>query len=58
VIFTKLDEAVNYGVLLNVAGRLRTMLSFVTMGQEVPEHIEEGRADHLARLVLEGGVYR
>lgn len=54
VIFTKLDEAVNFGVLLNVAKRIELSLSFVTTGQEVPDHIEPGHPDRLARLVLDG----
>lgn len=55
VIFTKLDEAVNYGVLFNVARRVALRLSYVTTGQEVPDHIEQGRSERLARLVLEKG---
>ena len=54
VIFTKLDEAVNFGVLLNVARRVPLKLSYVTTGQEVPDHIEAGRPDRIARLILEG----
>jgi flagellar biosynthesis protein FlhF len=52
VILTKLDEAVNFGVLVNVARRLRTSLSFVTTGQEVPDHIEAGNAERLARCIM------
>lgn len=52
VIFTKLDEAVNFGVLINTARRINASLSFVTMGQEVPDHIEPGDAMRLAGLVL------
>ncbi len=54
VIFTKLDEAASLGVLLNVLSRLDAKLSFVTTGQEVPEDLEPGRADRLARLILDG----
>jgi flagellar biosynthesis protein FlhF len=54
VIFTKLDEAVNFGVLVNVAQSIRKRISFVTTGQEVPDHIEVGRPDRLARLVVSG----
>jgi flagellar biosynthesis protein FlhF len=54
VIFTKLDEAASLGVLLNVLNRLEAKLSFVTTGQEVPEDLEPGRADRLARLILDG----
>ena len=54
VLFTKLDEAVNFGVLVGVASRVRLKLSYVTTGQEVPDHIEPGSAERLARMVLEG----
>ncbi len=54
VILTKLDEAVNFGVIVGVARRIKLQLSYVTTGQEVPDHIEPGRADRLARLILEG----
>lgn len=53
VILTKLDEAVHFGVIVNVMQRLNSRLSFITTGQEVPDHIEPGRPERLARLVLE-----
>jgi len=52
IIFTKLDEAVSFGVLLNVVRKVNKCLSYVTTGQEVPHQIEPGRADRLAALVL------
>ncbi len=52
VIFTKLDEAVNFGVLVNLIRQIDAKLSFVTTGQEVPDHIEPGNADRLARFVM------
>lgn len=52
VIMTKLDEAVNFGVVVNVLHKLGTRLSFITTGQEVPDHIEVVSPDRLARLVL------
>jgi flagellar biosynthesis protein FlhF len=55
VLLTKLDEAVSFGVLVNVMRHLGKKLSFVTTGQEVPDHIEPGRSDRLAELVLAGG---
>jgi flagellar biosynthesis protein FlhF len=58
VIFTKLDEAVNFGVLLTVARKVSLKLSYVTTGQEVPDHIEVGQPDRLARLLLDGGALR
>lgn len=58
VILTKLDETVSFGVLVNVAHRVGATLSYITTGQEVPDHIEPGRADRLARLVLDGSGVR
>jgi flagellar biosynthesis protein FlhF len=58
VIFTKLDEAVNFGVLVTVARRIELKLSYVTTGQEVPDHIEIGRPERIARLLLDGGSPR
>ncbi len=54
VIFTKLDEAVGFGVILNVIGRVERGLSYLTTGQEVPDDIEVARGDRLARLILGG----
>lgn len=52
VILTKLDETVSFGVVVNVLRRLNTRLSFVTTGQEVPDHIESMTPDRFARLVM------
>lgn len=54
VLFTKLDEAEGVGMVISMVHALGLPLSFVTTGQEVPDHIEPGRADRLARLVLAG----
>ncbi len=54
VLFTKLDEAESVGTVISMVHKLGLPLSFVTTGQEVPDHIEPGRADRLARLVLGG----
>lgn len=56
LLFTKLDEAVNFGVLVGVARHVDLKLSYVTTGQEVPDHIEHGTPDRLARLILEGAL--
>lgn len=58
VIFTKLDEAVNFGAIVNVARRIDATISYLTTGQEVPDRIERCRADRVARLILEGGAIR
>jgi flagellar biosynthesis protein FlhF len=56
MIFTKLDEAVTYGVMASVARRVGKQLSYVTTGQEVPHQIEPGRSSRIAELVLGGAV--
>ena len=52
IIFTKLDEAVTFGVVLNVARKVNKQLSYITTGQEVPHQIEPGQSDRLAALVM------
>lgn len=58
VVFTKLDEAVGLGTLVNVLHASSMSISYVTTGQEVPDQIELASADRLARAVLDGGITR
>lgn len=51
-LFTKLDEATNYGTLLNVTAKLNRSISYVTTGQNVPEDIEIPDNKKLARSIL------
>ena len=57
VIFTKLDEVVHVGVVLNVVRKVNKSLSYVTTGQEVPKDIEVGRGRVLARTDSEEAHY-
>ncbi|MDY7107390.1 MAG: flagellar biosynthesis protein FlhF [Planctomycetota bacterium] len=52
VVLTKLDEAVSFGMLVSAVHQIGKKLSFLTTGQEVPDHIEPGRPERLAGLVL------
>ncbi|VAX41596.1 Flagellar biosynthesis protein FlhF, partial [hydrothermal vent metagenome] len=54
LILSKLDEAVDFGVIANIAARVGVPISHITTGQEVPDHIEPANADRLARFVLDG----
>ncbi len=54
VIFTKLDEAVTFGLILNVMNKLNKSLSYVTMGQNVPDDIAVTDPGMLAKLIVEG----
>ncbi len=53
LIFTKLDETLNYGVILNVVNRLQKGLAYITTGQNVPDDIEVPDPVRLARLILQ-----
>jgi flagellar biosynthesis protein FlhF len=57
IVLTKLDEAVSFGMLVNVIRQVGKELSFFTTGQEVPDHIEIGRPERLAELILGGKVH-
>lgn len=52
LVLTKLDEALGAGALLNVARKLRTPVSYLTTGQDVPEDIEPAQKTRMARLIL------
>ena len=52
VVFTKLDEAVGVGVILNIAHRLDVQLSYLTAGQDVPDDIEVSSRRRIAELML------
>ena len=53
VIFTKLDEAVGFGVVLACLHKANAALSYVTTGQDVPDDIEVGNGKSLAELILD-----
>ena len=52
VLFTKLDEGLNFGAMLNFSLRSRLPLSYFTTGQRVPEDIEVALQDKVIRLIF------
>jgi len=52
IIFTKLDEAANKGLLLNLTRRINKPVSYITTGQDVPADIEVAQGRRIARLIL------
>ena len=54
IIFTKLDEAISFGLIFNVMSMLNKSLSYVTIGQNVPDDIAITDPHMLARLIVEG----
>ncbi|HHY47566.1 MAG TPA: flagellar biosynthesis protein FlhF [Firmicutes bacterium] len=55
MIFTKLDETSYLGGLLNVVHQVKKPVSYITMGQNVPDDIEVADAANLTRMILAGG---
>ncbi len=56
VVFTKLDESVGFGVILNVLRTVDLRLSYLTSGQSVPDDIEIGSGSRVAQLILSGSA--
>jgi flagellar biosynthesis protein FlhF len=56
IIFTKLDESVTLGLILNVMNKLNKTLSYVTTGQNVPDDISVTDPQMLANLIVEADV--
>lgn len=54
LIWTKLDESTTFGNILNVAVKYPLPISYVTMGQRVPEDVEVAEANKLASLIVDG----
>jgi len=51
-LFTKLDEGLNFGALLNFSLRTRLPFSYFTSGQRVPEDIEIANQKKVIRLIF------
>lgn len=51
LLFTKLDEIIEYGAILNEVVRTKLPVSYFTNGQQVPENIEEASLERLVNLV-------
>lgn len=52
IIFTKLDETVGMGTIINVLSQIPQGISYITTGQNVPEDIEIADANKLAKMVI------
>jgi flagellar biosynthesis protein FlhF len=52
IIFTKLDESKTLGTMLNIANRVKVPISYLTIGQNVPEDIQVAEPQKLANLIL------
>lgn len=54
-IFTKLDETVNGGAILNLLARTNLPVAYITNGQNVPDDIEVATPERLTRYILGEG---
>lgn len=56
VIFSKIDEAVTFGPLFNIAHKQNVNISYLTTGQSVPDDIQPADGIKFASLVYDGEV--
>lgn len=54
IVFTKLDETLNHGVIFNVLADKKAKVSFITNGQEVPQDLYIADTNKLAAKILRG----
>lgn len=57
VIFTKIDEAVSYGNILNFVYNSNVPVMFLTNGQVIPDDIISVNSELLAKLIFSGKLY-
>ena len=55
IIITKLDETSTYGSLYNISKRAEKPISFITIGQGVPEDIKIPTKEELSKLIFQEG---
>jgi flagellar biosynthesis protein FlhF len=55
LIFTKMDETVNGGAILNLLERTELPVAYITNGQNVPDDIEVATPERLTRYILGEG---
>jgi len=58
VIFSKVDEAVSYGNIMNLAVTQNIPVMFLTNGQVIPDDIVSVTPSFLANLVFTGKLYK
>ena len=51
-IVTKLDETTSYGCLYNIAKKSSKPISYITVGQNVPDDIKVPSKDEIIKLIL------
>ena len=52
-LFSKLDETLHHGVILEASDRVKQPLSYFSIGQSVPDDIELARTEKVSALLTE-----
>lgn len=52
IVFTKLDETTSFGAILNIISKTQKCLSYVTVGQNVPDDIEIADPAKIAKNIM------
>ena len=55
-IFSKIDEAVSFGNILNVVSNFNIPISFMTNGQVIPDDIISADSDFIANMIYTGKI--
>lgn len=55
-IFTKIDEAVTYGNILNIVSNFDIPISFLTNGQVIPDDIISADPDFISKMIYTGKI--
>ena len=56
ILFTKLDEAVSFGNLFNVAVKFDVPISFLANGQVIPDDIIAANPEFMANMIYTGEI--
>jgi len=57
ILITKLDETRTYGIIANALSLSKCCLSYITMGQNVPDDIKIASSENIAELILGESKY-
>jgi flagellar biosynthesis protein FlhF len=57
LVFTKLDETSCLGPVISLAWKCKRPISYLTVGQNVPDDIEVAKADKLIERLLKGRAH-
>ncbi len=57
LVFSKVDECVTFGQMLNLLYKIRIPISYITMGQTVPEDIVNADSKKIANMIYRSVIY-